>query len=239
MAKSQLTERQQEIKNLMDKGRTPAEIGEALDITTNAVYQQLRRMSNRSGKPAAKSTTKAKTASKPAAKRTPAKRAPAKRPSRPTPAPAPAPAPEPRVMTPLQAIRARRTEIESVVKESKATLDAAVKAANAAKETHEKLVGQRRDELSALEKAEAAITGRPVIKAAPKTQRQSGGKQSPAASAKGNGKPATPAVAPPAEAPASAPAAPAAAQAPAVPAAEASPPATLAPDAAPGVADPV
>lgn len=44
MAKAQLTERQAEIVDLLEKGKTPTEIGKKLKISTNGVYQQMRRI---------------------------------------------------------------------------------------------------------------------------------------------------------------------------------------------------
>lgn len=44
MAQVTLTDRQKEIKARLDKGETPEKVGKALKITTNAVYQQIRRM---------------------------------------------------------------------------------------------------------------------------------------------------------------------------------------------------
>lgn len=44
MAQVQLTDRQKDIKARLDKGETPERVGKALKITTNAVYQQIRRM---------------------------------------------------------------------------------------------------------------------------------------------------------------------------------------------------
>jgi ribonuclease E len=44
MAQVTLTDRQKEIKSLLDQGKTAEETGKKLKITTNAVYQQIRRM---------------------------------------------------------------------------------------------------------------------------------------------------------------------------------------------------
>src|SRR3954453_13013155 len=44
MAKAQLTERQQEIVDLLEQDKTPTEIGKKLKISTNGVYQQMRRI---------------------------------------------------------------------------------------------------------------------------------------------------------------------------------------------------
>ncbi len=40
----QMTDRQREIKELLDKGRTAPEIAKELEISRNAVYQQIQRM---------------------------------------------------------------------------------------------------------------------------------------------------------------------------------------------------
>lgn len=44
MATAKLTERQKEIKALLDKGQTPDQAAKRLKISTNAIYQQVRRM---------------------------------------------------------------------------------------------------------------------------------------------------------------------------------------------------
>jgi hypothetical protein len=44
MAKGKLTERQEQIVDLLKQDKTPAEIGKALKISTNGVYQQMRRI---------------------------------------------------------------------------------------------------------------------------------------------------------------------------------------------------
>jgi len=50
---AQLTERQQQVKALMDEGKKPKEIGETLGISENAVYQHRRRIQQGDGQTAA------------------------------------------------------------------------------------------------------------------------------------------------------------------------------------------
>lgn len=164
---NQLTERQQQIQALLDKGKSPAEIAGLLKppITANAVYQQLRRMHG--GK-------KGKRVSKPRRSAgAPSRLAPAQRPA---PAPAPTPAKtvtELRDMTPLQAIRARRTAIEAELREADNATRVALTAAEKAKATAASLHDKRKDELSQLVKAESALTGKPVA-AKPKAAKPKG-----------------------------------------------------------------
>lgn len=226
MAAAQLTERQQEIKKLLDAGKTPREVGEALEITENAVYQHIRRMrtggtklttatsrgSNKSGN---------KSGNKSSGSRSRSRRA--------TPTPAPA-ATEPRPMTPLQAIRARMSVIELEHREADNAVTSAERALKSATESAEKVKSRHDAELAQLRTAEGALTGKPVWaapKKAPTRQRPSRAKGSRAAA---NGATADDAR-PPAEAP---PAAEAADTPPAPPAPPAEPAqAELSPDAAP------
>lgn len=165
MATKQLTPRQQEIVKLMDQGKTPTEVAKRLKITDNAVYQHLRRIRQVHGTPKAKAngakptkaTTKASTT-----KRTTTRRASGRNlPLPPKPKPA-APAPQPqaaRHMTPLQAIRARRDEIDGTLKEVRHEAERAAKAATTADEARKTAEARFKDELAQLEAAEAALTG--------------------------------------------------------------------------------
>jgi hypothetical protein len=56
MAK-ELTPRQQQIHDLLEEGKSPPQIAKKLRITTNAVYQQIRRMRNSGGSSRSRSRT--------------------------------------------------------------------------------------------------------------------------------------------------------------------------------------
>jgi F0F1-type ATP synthase membrane subunit b/b' len=144
-----LTERQQQIQDLLEQGKSAKEIAEALGITTNGVYQQLRRMraGGASAKPA-KRGAKAKPA-----KSAPAKSAPAKPPGvNESTAP-------PRVMTPLQAIRARRDDLTAGLREAEAAVTEAQKALEKATQGRDKIAEKVAPELESLDRAERAIRG--------------------------------------------------------------------------------
>lgn len=179
MATATLTPRQQEIKSLLDAGKTPVEIAKKLKITDNAVYQQLRRMreAGKGGKAVAKRTPARKSAAKPVKKATTAAK-PIK-PSRSRPrsttratsgntatgtaknvtVPSPAVA-----MTPLESVRARREAIAAELAEVRQAHEAAVKVADEAKATRETAEGAYADELNQLDAAEAALSPKPVAK---------------------------------------------------------------------------
>lgn len=156
MAKPQLTPRQKEIKGLQKQGKNAREIAAELGITENAVYQQLRRARQVTGeakpaaakpkpKAAAKSGRKsaAKPAAKPAVATAPVAAAPVKS--------------EPRVMTPLQAIRARRDEASKGLREAEAAVTDAERALAKAKETRDKIQAKVTPELTQLDNAEKAL----------------------------------------------------------------------------------
>lgn len=145
-----LTPRQKQLQELLDKGKTPREIAKALKITENAVYQQLRRMRGSQDAPAKakngsarKSTTKSKQRSRSRSRSRPAAQA----------------SPEPRSMTPLQAIRHRRGEIEGKLSDNQRTLEQATAALNKAQEAYDEAKAKSADELRSLELAEKAIKG--------------------------------------------------------------------------------
>jgi len=162
-----LTERQQEIKKLLDEGKTPREVGEALGISENAVYQHRRRMGasakKSSGRSAAPKATK--TASKPAQKRTQRKRSQAPRQT--APAPVAVAAAEPVAMDPLSAVRHRQAEIDAMLADSKTALEEATKAHQTAQKAHDDAESKVKPELERLAAAEALLTGKlkPPVKA--------------------------------------------------------------------------
>ena len=153
-----LTPRQQEIVDLQKQGNNAKQIAAKLGITENAVYQQLRRArKGGAAKPKAKNAGR-KSAAKPAASQAPAA----------TPAPAAANRQvksEPRVMTPLQAIRARRNEVAEGLREAEAEVTAAEKALKQATEARDKIQAKVTPELTQLDNAEAALKA--VQEAAP------------------------------------------------------------------------
>jgi IS30 family transposase len=167
-----LTERQQEIKTLQDQGKTPREIAEALGITVNGIYQQLRRMkgggnAKKSGKPKPNASTKA------VARKLADDSRPTSRPALPLP---------PRVMTPLQAIRARKQAIEQQLKESASAISAAASTLTKLNEGHGTLVLKHAEELKQLQVAEGIITGEvPITKPVAKKPASKNGAGKPAA----------------------------------------------------------
>lgn len=148
-----LTERQQQVVKLQDQGKSPDQIADAMGITTNAVYQQLRRIHAANGGKKTTSRRRSGGSSTRSRARTSARRTPA----------APAAAP---TTTPLAAIRARRVEIQQQIKESEAVLGERTRAFELAAAEHGRLGEKHRAELAALDKAEGALTGKPVIRPA-------------------------------------------------------------------------
>ena len=144
-----LTERQQQIQDLLEQGKSAKEIAEALGITTNGVYQQLRRM--RAGGAKAAPAKRAKTA-----KAKPAK-APASATAKP-PGVNESTAP-PRVMTPLQAIRARRDDLAAGLRDAEAAVIDAQRTLERAVAGRDKIAERITPELESLDRAERAIKG--------------------------------------------------------------------------------
>jgi hypothetical protein len=188
-ATTDLTPRQKEIKALLDKDFTPTEVADKLGVSSNAIYQHLRRMKK------APKASKARTSPrKPGTRRAAAR----KRPSRAKRTTARAPALGERGTavlasgtllkphTPLQVIRNRKDEIEAAVKHSAAVVAEDEKGYLTSKERHETLVTKNKEELRRLDIAEQALQGK-IVKPAPKRQR-------PAAST--NGQPPVPPPAP-------------------------------------------
>ena len=163
-----LTERQQQIKALYDADKTPPQIAAELGITTNAVYQQLRRMKDRAGAPAKKSPAKKTVKRAPASRTTAAGKKAAKAvlsPTIPTDTMPPVPAPvqkTERLVTPLQAIRARIEVIQTLHREADSAVSAAEKVLTAARERSAKVKSKSDAELSQLRTAEAALTAKPL-----------------------------------------------------------------------------
>lgn len=144
---AKLTDRQQRIKDLFQEGKNAREIAKILKITPNGVYQQRRRIrdieggGSRSRTPGRQSSRRGGTGSS------------ALRPPAPTPRP-----------TPLQAIRHRRDEIRAQVKVAADNLADAERELKGAQEAHDKLQARHAEELKQLDKAESALTGKPVVR---------------------------------------------------------------------------
>lgn len=160
MTQKQLTPRQQEIKALVQEGMKVPEVALKLNISQNAVYQQLRRM--RAAKPGAAKKAAAESASRAAAKKAAAPTAGA-------PKPAPVVETVVREQTPLQAVRARRAAIKDAVKDTADALAVANGALREAQAAYDKAQAKHADELKALDKAESALTGKPIVDGKPKT----------------------------------------------------------------------
>jgi hypothetical protein len=160
----QLTERQQQIKVLLDQGKKPREVAEILGISENAVYQHRRRMQ----------TTKN-------AKATTGKRR--GRPPKPKP---PVEQPPPfsiadRVeveqvhltvapMDPLEAIAARRSEIGAKLLDLRTLADESWTVAAGHKEALDAAMAEAEPELYRLDTAEQVLTGQ-LKPAAPKASK--------------------------------------------------------------------
>lgn len=146
-----LTPRQKEIVDLQKQGKKAKEIADALSISENAVYQHLRRIRESAGKPkpSASAPKGLKSGRQSSAKGE---------------APAPVFSPEPpqrvsRPLTPLQAVRARRTEVEAGLKDAEAGVVVAQRSLDAAKEKRDKVLEKVGPELAGLDAAEAALKG--------------------------------------------------------------------------------
>ena len=159
-----LTDRQQQIKALLDKGKTPKEIGQQLKISENAVYQQRRRIKQAEDAkaPAAKATTTTKAKAKPG-KAKPAKAKPGSR------ATAEVAAAVVKAADPISEVRRRKAEIDAMLHGVKATLDEATRAYEAAQKAHDTAEAKVRPELERLAAVEALLTGK---LAPPKPQRR-------------------------------------------------------------------
>lgn len=158
---AQLTERQQQIVGLQKEGKTAPQIAEALSITTNAVYQQIRRMRGGAAKPKAAK----KSGPKSAGTKTTASSG-----TTGTANVTATPTPTPRPLTPLQSLRSRRDEISADIKEAQSERDAALRTYAKAQESLEKLTGRYAEELARLDAAEHALKGttpEPEVVAAP------------------------------------------------------------------------
>jgi hypothetical protein len=152
-----LTERQQQIKGLLDKGKTPKEVGDALGISENAVYQQRRRIKQASGNGSApakrtsarkntRKTSTRKTSQRPARRQAPA--APATQVTTARPA------------DPLSEVQRRKAEIDAQLSSAKTTLDEAAAAHETAQKAYDEAEGGVKQELERLTAVEALLTGK-------------------------------------------------------------------------------
>lgn len=196
-----LTDRQKEIKGLLEQGKKADEIAKKLKITPNAVYQQIRRMRN-AGTNVKGTGTQARNVRRKSGRKSPAKARPAvatgNSGAQPVAGLAQAAAPT----TPLQAIRMRRQAIEADIKAADASFKDATAEAEKRKLALDKLQERHGGELKNLDAAEAAVKGeRPKAAVKPKAKSKGKGSKS------GQKAAATPAAAPKAP-PAPVPAAP-------------------------------
>lgn len=134
MATAKLTERQKEIKALLDKGQTPDQAAKRLKISTNAIYQQVRRMRASGvkielpGSTGSTAAAKPKTAAKSRRQSGGQSRRTAQRAARPAPAPKPQTAED--ILTAevattkasIEAEAARITEAQGVIAEAQASI---------------------------------------------------------------------------------------------------------------------
>ena len=168
MAATALTDRQQQIKALLDQSKTPHEIGEALGITENAVYQHIRRMRSAGHKLTAKpSAAKPKRADKPSD---------ATQLNRLFNVAAADP------VSPLAAVRARKDVIVAELKIAEHAVADARTALEKAQQANDRVSERHAAELKTLQAAEAALTAKPAAKAkAPRPQRKRSKPASPSA----------------------------------------------------------
>jgi len=164
---AQLTERQQEIKALLDEGKTPREIGEVLGISENAVYQHRRRIQTSDGKAAAPGKRRGRPSKQPEPESAPVTLvAPVLDPTEPTPMPHP--------NDPLDAVRDRRNAIGVVLAKLRLVADDAhLVAANAAEDLRVAMA-EHQPELERLDTAEAILTGQ--LKPPAKAKKAANGK---------------------------------------------------------------
>jgi DNA-binding CsgD family transcriptional regulator len=160
-----LTERQQQIVDLQKQGKKAKEIGEALGISENAVYQQLRRI--RKGSDANGSASSQRASESTARRQSGGRRgsaAPTLQAATTTGGTTSAgltpTAPAPKPMTPLQSVRARRDEVSADLKAAEADVQQAERALEAARKQRDKIAERLRPELAALDAAEAALQGK-------------------------------------------------------------------------------
>jgi transposase len=176
-----LTERQQEIKALLDQGKTPKQIGEQLGISENAVYQQRRRIKLAGDQPRSQTKTPRKQASKRASKQA----SKTSRPRQQRQAPAPVAqaeedtAAEP--ANPLNEVRRRQAEIDGMLAEAKTTLDESAKAHATAQKAYDDAESKVKVEMERLAAVEALLTGKlkPPVKA-PKAKAEEAPAEAPA-----------------------------------------------------------
>lgn len=163
-----LTERQQEIVDLQKEGKKPAEIAEQLGITTNAVYQNIRRARDQKSARKSGGSTSNATAETTATTKSAVAEA--------------LPTATPRPPTPLQSLRARRDEISADLKEAESERDTAAKIATRAQDNLDKLTNRYAEELKRLDAAEHALKG-----SVPNTTSVTGTATAPPAPPKSNG----------------------------------------------------
>lgn len=141
-----LTERQQEIQDLVRQGKSAKEIAEALGISENAVYQHRRRIRSGGGS-TGNARTQARSTGRQSSDSTPA-----------ADGDAPKPAPQ-KAVTPERALRDEKTDLERQVKDFDADVVTAEKALESARQKRDAGVAKINDRLNAVTAALAALTG--------------------------------------------------------------------------------
>lgn len=165
-----LTERQQEIQDLVRQGKSAKEIAQALGISENAVYQHRRRM--RGGQPAAKST-----AGRQSTRQTASPAATSE--SRPT---------ATAIVTPERALRDEKTDLERQIKEFDAEVGAAQKALEQATAKRDAGVAKITTRLTNVSTALDALSGNANGNGKAAPQKPATDAQKPASGAKRTGK---------------------------------------------------
>jgi biotin operon repressor len=172
MAK-ELTERQQQIVDLLEQGKKAPEIAKKLKISQNGVYQHIRRIRDSGVTVNSGSGTRGGNGRRKSGRKSTRSRQ-GRRTGSPTPAPQP---PQFEATTPLQAVRVRRDAIRAAIKEGEATVTEARKALEQAEGNHGKLSARHAEELKQLDAAEKALSPNSKPKAAGKASGRRSGRQ--------------------------------------------------------------
>ena len=156
-----LTDRQKEIKGLLDQGKTPKEIGQKLGISENAVYQQRRRIKAASANGRKPSGNK-RQASRASTSRSSTRQRPRQQSQkqRSNHLSVVGEKQEQKAADPLSEVRRRKAEIDSQLSSAKATLDEATKAHETAQKAYSEAEGKVKPELEQLAAVEALLTGK-------------------------------------------------------------------------------
>jgi hypothetical protein len=176
---AQLTERQQQVADLVKQGKKAKEIGNVLGISENAVYQQLRKIRAAGGTRSTGQTRSSNARSTASRSR-----------SRAAAAPKPAADPIEPVVMPEDALSVRRRNIEAELKATKNRQTEADSTYKALTAECERATASLTAELERIKNAELALTGK-LAPAAPKPRpsrkRPSSARKRSGSSAKGSG----------------------------------------------------